>query len=214
MTSSITIQILIVLALSGCQTDKAEHKTLGNSAHAIQSAVSIAAETTAEFCDSTKIKDFKNNLTILSEELTDVETDYQFKQAIEFIAESCQRDTLFCGEINLKRSAAYSYDNEWKLLLTGYVLDQEPGMEIDAASFFVVTILKNNEFWFTDILEDLIGEIKVELNGFTAENAQVTVWGHAYPYFQADYGKFRLTINNGEPYYEFQCHSQHTKALN
>jgi hypothetical protein len=204
-----TLLTLIILAIYGCQTKTAENKNVDNSENEIQTMADVETETTDEFCDTTKIKDFKTNLTILPEGLTDIEKEYQQKQAIDFIRKSCQRDTLFCGEINYKKSTTYKYDNEWKLLLTGYVLDQETGMEENSASFFVLTILRNNEFWFIDILEDLIGEIQVELKGFEDKDRQITVWGQAYPYFQPDYGKFRLIIKNGATDYEFQCHSQH-----
>ncbi len=200
---------LIILAFYSCQTKTAENKVVDNPANAIQTMADVETETTDEFCDTTKIKDFKTNLTTLPDGLTKSENEYQLKQANDFIKKSCESDTLFCGEINYKKSTTYKFDNEWKILLTGYVLDQETGMEKESASFFVLTILRNNEFWFTDILEDLIGEIQVELNGFEDKDRQVTVWGHTYPYFQPDYGKFRLTIKNGVTDYEFQCHSQH-----
>lgn len=167
------------------------------------------SETEDEFCDTTKITDFKNNLTILVEELSEIENEYQLKKANDFIKQSCERDTIFCSDIYFKKSRIYKFDNEWKLILTGYVLDQATGMEENSVSFFVLTIMRNHEFWFTDILEDLNGEIQVELNGFEEKNRQLTVWGHTYPYFQNDYGKFRLTINNEKVLYEFQCHSQH-----
>jgi hypothetical protein len=173
-----------------------------------QKAIGNFIESTDDFCDTTKLKDFKTNLTISSESLSDIENDYQFKQATDFIKNSCQRDSLFCGEINHKRSMTYKYDNEWKLLITSYVLDQGLGMEDESASFFVLTILKNKEFWFTDILDDLIGEIQVELNGFEDKGSQIIVWGKAYPYFKFDYGKFRLIIDEGMTDYEFQCRLQ------
>lgn len=180
-----------------------------NYVNEIQTKADVETKTNAEFCDTTKIKDFKINLITISDGLTKFENEFQLKHANDFIKKSCERDTLFCGEIKLKKSTTYKYNDEWKLLLTGYVLDQETGMEENSASFFVLTILRNNEFWFTDILEDLIGEIQVELKGFEDKDRQVTVWGQAYPYFQPDYGKFRLTIKNGETDYEFQCHTQH-----
>jgi len=174
-----------------------------------QNQVDKKTETTDIFCDTTKIADFKSNLTIVAGELTANEKEYQLKKANDFIKQSCKRDTLFCGEIIYKKSTTYKYDNEWRMVLTGYVLDQATGMEEESASFFVLTIMRNNEAWFTEILEDLVGEIQVNLNGFEDKDKQITVWGHAYPYFQADYGKFRLIIKSGMTEYEFQCHSQH-----
>ncbi len=182
---------------------------MGNSKNEGQPLTDNGTKDEDIFCDTSKIKDFKSNLTTSTQDLTDKEEEYQLNQAKDFIKKSCERDTLFCGEVKFKKSTTYKYDNEWKLLLTGYVLDQETGMEENSASFFVLTILRNNEFWFTDILEDLIGEIQVDLNGFEDKERQVTIWGHAYPYFQPDYGKFRLIIKNGTTDYEFQCHSQH-----
>ncbi len=209
MTLKNILLTLMILVFYACQTKTAENKVVDISENEIKTIANNETVATDDFCDTTKIKDFKTNLTILIEGLTDIEKEYQLEQAINFIKKSCQRDTLFCGEINYKNSTTYKYDNEWKLLLTGYVLDQETGMEENSASFFVLTILRNNDFWFTDIFEDLIGEIQVELNGFEDKERQITVWGQAYPYFQHDYGKFRLVIKNGVTDYEFQCHSQH-----
>lgn len=180
-----------------------------NSVSEVQVKTNNEPEARDEFCDTTKIKDFKSNLTILTQKFTDKENQYQLKQAKVFINKSCERDTFFCGEINFKKSTTYKFDEEWKLLLTGYILDQASGLEDNSASFFVLTILRNNKPWFSDILEDLMGEIQVELNGFENKVNQITVWGHAYPYFQPHYGKFRLMIKNGKPDYEFQCHSEH-----
>lgn len=190
-------------------TKIADNNFVDNSIIAAHPNNDKVSETEDEFCDTTKITDFKNNLTILVEELTEIENEYQLKKANDFIKQSCERDTIFCSDIYFKKSRIYKFDNEWKLILTGYVLDQATGMEENSASFFVLTILRNNEFWFTDILEDLMGEIQVELNGFEERDRQITVWGHAYPYFQPDYGKFRLIIKNGATNYEFKCHSQH-----
>lgn len=199
---------IISTAFLSCGQAKTMHnEVVDNSKNEVQPNTDKEPED--EFCDTTKITDFKSNLKILAEELTDIEKEYQLKKAKDFIKQSCERDTLFCGQINFKKSTAYKYENEWKLLLTGYALDQEAGLEEKSASFFVLTILRKNEFWFTDILEDLIGEIQVELNGFEDKDRQVAVWGQAYPYFQPDYGKFRLIIKNGIADYEFQCHSQH-----
>ena len=161
------------------------------------------------FCDTTKIADFKCNLTILAEELTDAEKQYQFTHAKRFVEKACERDFLFCDEISYKKSTKYEYNDEWKLLLTGYVFEQTEGIEENSASLFVMTILRNNKFWFTDILEDLMGEIQVELNGFNYTERQITIWGQAYPYFQPDYGKFRMVLINGNAHYEFQCPAQH-----
>lgn len=201
--------VLNILAYCSCQTKTTENIFLDNSVSDIQINDEKETEISDEFCDTTKITDFKNNLIIVAGELTDQEKEYQLRQAKDFIKKSCERDTLFCGEINFKKSSSYKYDNQWKLLLTGYVLEQETGIEEESASFFVLTILRNNKPWFTDIQEDLIGEIQVELNGFEEKEKQITVWGQVYPYFQPDYGKFRLIIENEMTNYEFQCHSQH-----
>lgn len=194
-----------ILTLYSCQSPTSENGGKGN----VKKATKIQDETVDVFCDTTKIKDFTTNLTIVNTELTDKEKEYQDKQAKSFIAQICEQDTLFCGGSMVKQSKVYEYDKEWKFLLTGYVIPQETGIEEDSASFFVLTILKNNEPWFTDVLEDLMGEIQGELNGFENKDKQVTVWGQVYPYFTPDYGKFRLKIKNEEGKYEFQCHSQH-----
>jgi hypothetical protein len=191
------------------QTKTTDNKLVDRSINKVPSNADKKTEDVDIFCDTTKITDFKSNLTVLAEELTDGEKEYQLKKANDFIKQSCERDTLFCGEVSFKISATYKFDNKWKMLLTGYILDQTMGMEEKSASFFVLTILRNNEFWFTDILEDLIGEIQVDLNGFEDKKRQITIWGQSYPYFQSEYGKFRLTIKNGVTDYEFQCHSKH-----
>jgi hypothetical protein len=204
------LTFIISTTFLGCgQTKTTDNKVVDNTISEVQPNENKETKDEDIFCDTTKIEDFKSNLTISTQNLTDKEKEYQLTQAKDFIKKSCEKDTLFCGEINLKKSTIYQFDNEWKLLLTGYILDQATGMEENSASFFVLTILRKNEFWFTDILEDVIGQIQVELNGFEDKDKQVTVWGHAYPYFQSDYGKFRLTIKNGVADYEFQCHTQH-----
>lgn len=166
-------------------------------------------EQTDVFCDTTKFPDFKENLVLISEELKD--TKYQDKKAKEFIDKECDKDSLFCGEINQKMSKSFKFNDEWILDLVGYVLDQGAGMEENSVSFFVLTINRNGEIWASDILSDLMGEIQVTLNGFEDDkiNRQVRVWGHVYPYFQPDYGKFELTIKNGAKIYEYECHDEH-----
>ncbi len=160
-------------------------------------------------CDSTKFKDFKNNLMVDK----DINLQKYYEsidlQAKEFIDNECKTDTLYCGNIFRKIEKAYTYNNEWELLLLGYAFEKDKGMENNSASFFVLTIFRNDIVWFTDILEDLMGEIKVDLNGFEdqKQDGQVIVWGHIYPYFSPDYGKFELTINNGATLYEYECHN-------
>ncbi|MFN0257733.1 hypothetical protein [Pedobacter ureilyticus] len=207
------LTFIISTTFLGCgQTKTTDNKVVYNPISEVQPNDSKETKDEDIFCDTAKIRDFKSNLTSSVQNLTDKEKEYQLNQAQGFIEKSCESDTLFCGEIKFKKSTTYKFDNEWKLLLTGYVLDTETGMEENSASFFVLTILRNNEFWFTDILEDVIGEIQVELNGFEDKHTQVTVWGHAYPYFQPDYGKFRLTVKNGVADYEFQCHAQNLQT--
>lgn len=198
----------IILTFYSFQAMATEFQVTNYSVNTIQTELDSEPDSLDEFCDTTLITDFKSNLTILHEKLTDAEQEYQLKHATDFIQKSCEIDSLFCGEINFKKSTNYGFNSEWKLLLTGYVLDQGEGMEEESASFFVLTLVRNNEFWFTDILEDLMGEIQVELNGFEEKETQLIVWGHAYPFFQSEFGKFRLMINDGMMEYEFQCHSE------
>jgi hypothetical protein len=74
-----------------------------NSVNEVQTMADNETESIDEFCDTTKIKDFKTNLTILPEELTFTEKEYQLRQANDFIKKSCKSDTLFCGNINYKK---------------------------------------------------------------------------------------------------------------
>jgi len=164
-------------------------------------------EQTDVFCDTTKFPDYKENLALISEELND--TKYQDKKAKEFIDKECNKDSLFCGEINKKMSKSFKFNAEWTLDLVGYVLDQGSGMEENSASFFIMTINRNGQIWFSDVLSDLMGEITVILNGFEDKDRQIRVWGHVYPYFDPDYGKFELTIKNGTGFYEYECHAEH-----
>lgn len=161
------------------------------------------------FCDTSKFKDFKNNLNF--ENNFDFQNYYEYNdlKAKEFMDNACKRDTLFCRGFTRKIEKAYSFNNEWKFLLFGYVLKQGSGMEDNSASFFIFSIYRNNEIWHSESLEDLVGEIKVELNGFETKENQVVVWGHIYPYFDPDYGKFKLEIKNGVGKYEYECHEQH-----
>jgi hypothetical protein len=159
------------------------------------------------FCDTTKFPDYQENLEEIHKELSN--TKYQDAEANEFIANACSNDSLFCGDIKNKISKSYRFDDEWTLNLVGYVLEQATGMEENSASYFVLTIKRNEQVWFSDILSDLMGEIKVSLNGFEDQDRQVRVWGEIYPYFEPDYGKFELTIKNGTGFYDYECHAEH-----
>ncbi|WP_052593374.1 hypothetical protein [Aureispira sp. CCB-QB1] len=159
------------------------------------------------FCDTTKFPDYQENLEEIHKELSN--TKFQDIKAKEFIDNACSKDSLFCGDINRKISKSYKFDDEWSLTLVGYVLHQITGMEENSASFFVLTINRKEQVWFSDILSDLMGEIEVSLKGFEDKDKQVRVWGEIYPYFEPDYGKFELTIKNGTGFYEYECHAEH-----
>jgi hypothetical protein len=162
----------------------------------------------AEECDTTKVSDFISNLKRLNASLPPALAAYQDSIAQQFIGQACEDDELFCGELGRKKHQAFAYNPEWAIYLSAYVLDEGAGMEEESASFFVLTLCRNGTPWFSDVLQDLIGEIQVEVNGFEAGNEQVIVWGHAYPYFQEDYGRFRLAIREGAGQYEFQCQAK------
>lgn len=159
-------------------------------------------------CDATRVADFKSNLAWMDMELPDAVREYHDEKAKNFIDRACEEDELHCGEIKGKIQSTYEYDKEWTIYLSGYVLDEGAGLEEESASFFVLSLYRNKTPWFTDILEDLVGEIQVELNGFEAGDRRVTIWGQAYPYFKEEYGKFRLTIEDEAGIYEFQCRSR------
>lgn len=159
-------------------------------------------------CDTTKVADFKSNLQRLNTVPPPAMAAYQDSIAQQFIDQACEDDELFCGELSRKKQQIFVYNPQWMIYLGAYVLDEGAGMEEVSASFFVLTISRSGKPWFSDVLHDLMGEIKVEVNGFEAGEEQVVVWGHAYPYFQDDYGKFRLVIQDGAGQYEFQCQSQ------
>ncbi len=203
------ILMLSILVLYSCHSHVAKNTTEYKSQKEIEIQTANNGEEADEFCDTAKIRDFIKNLTIIDKELTDKLREYQDNQAKEFIVRACELDSLYCGDHELKISKIYSYNKEWELLLTGYILGDGKGMEANSASFFVLTILRNNEPWYTDIIEDLMGEIQMELTGFEDKDRQVTVWGYAYPFFNEKYGKFRLQIRNGVTDYEYQCKSQH-----
>ena len=204
------ILLLSFLTILSCQTKTNQQQldmtTESNESNLIDNN-SIESETDL-FCDTNKVKDFITNLTLIEREIPKKVIDYQESKANEFIDYSCKQDTSYCGKIEKKIHKTYEFDNEWTVYLTGYAFVQSTGMEENSVSFFVLSVYRNNEPWFTDMLSDLMGEIKVELNGFEFKKSQVTIWGKAFPYFEPDYGKFRLTINDGKGFYEFQCHSQ------
>lgn len=167
----------------------------------------MAEKPTDIFCDTSKFPDYIENLKEIHKELSN--TKYQDTKANEFIENVCSNDSLFCVDIKKNISKSYKFNDEWTLNLVGYVLEQTTGMEENSASFFVLTINRNEQVWFTDILSDLMGEIKVSLNGFENKDGQIRVWGEIYPYFEPDYGKFELTIKNGTGFYEYECHAEH-----
>lgn len=201
--------MLISIILFGCQQKTLKEQLMSNLVDQVYLNITRDSDddSVIDFCDTTKVKDFKTNLKVLNETLTDDEKEYQFEQADNFIKRLCEIPQFLCVELNYKNSTIYQYNDEWKLVLTGYVVEQEVKIREKSANLLVLTILRNNEFWATEILTDLTGEIQVELNGFEINEKKATIWGYLYPYSQSDYGKFRLRIQDKMSHYEFQCSS-------
>ncbi|MFD0963135.1 hypothetical protein [Pseudofulvibacter geojedonensis] len=143
--------------------------------------------------DSIKIK---KNLLKLDSVL--VHKSIQDKKAKEFIEKECLLDSLFCGQIVRGQYKSYKYNDEWTMDLVGYSFKGSK-LENDSESFFILTIYRNKDQWYTKIFSDLMGEIQVNLYGLEDDkhNEQIKVWGYSYPYFDSEYGKFELTITNG-----------------
>lgn len=162
-------------------------------------------DTSTVLCDSAKVPDFKNNLRIAKFKIKQKYIAYKDAAAKKFIEEACKQDSLFCGEIENRMRQVYGGQDGWSIMLSGYVFRQETALEEESASFFVLTVLKDDEPYHTEILQDLMGQIQVELNGMEINGEDIIIWGHAYPYFGDEYGKFKLTISDGAAWYEFEC---------
>ena len=164
-------------------------------------------KSTTPDCDSLKFPDFKENLT-----LTKIPLNTKFDREIARIAEcfikkQCQEDNLYCKEIYLKQVRIYNSINGIELFSYGYAFKNIP-IEKQSASFFVFGIKNNNKIAFYDIVEDLVGEIQLQLSGFEKSKDTSIIWGEMYPYFGKNYGEFKLNIVGGKTQYDFKCHSK------
>jgi len=199
---------LIAMLIYGCQS-RSVSDNIDN--HYNNERILIKNSNTTESiddpnCDTTKLKGFKNNLTTINEKRPEYEYNSYDNMAKSYIDKECKKDTLFCGDIKREVVKAYHFDSEFKLYLVGYTYDNAEGMDENSVSLFVLTVYMNDKLIFSDVLADLVGEIQTELNGLEVKDSSVIVWGHTYPYFGTDYGKFKLTISQGNGIYEFQCH--------
>jgi hypothetical protein len=156
-------------------------------------------------CDSLKFPDFKNNLQEIEVKISPEFESEIYEIAKRFIEEKCKEDTLYCGDIYLRHREHFLSTQGQELFSFGYAY-KNAGMEQQSASFFVFGIKKEGKTVFYDIASDLVGEIKLKLKGVEKIKSATVIWGELYPYFDVDYGKFKLTINNTKKNYEFQCH--------
>ncbi len=117
----------------------------------------------------------------------------------------CKIDSLYCGHISLKHQRTYRAASGEKLFSFGYVLGEDGGMETESASFFVFGVSQGNRIIFSEVANDLVGEIQLKLAGFEKKGNEVMIWGEMYPYFSGDgYGEFRLCVKEKKTSYLFQ----------
>jgi len=201
--------ILVLLSISCLQKDKTPG-TISNDSILVKTDTNkdeIIKQTSE--CDSTKVADFKFNLSQI-----EIEFDSSLSNTIDLIARSfakteCENDELFCDEITLRSKSYYKTDSNEYLFCYGYRFTDSKGMEEDAASFFVFGTFQDDYIFYYEIAADLIGEIKLFPTGLEAKNGTTVIWGKMYPYFSSDdYGKFRLEITRDYRAYEFQCKYQ------
>jgi len=201
--------ILVLLIISCSQKDKASETTLnGSNSEKTDTKKNEIIKQTSE-CDSTKVADFKSNLSQI-----EIEYDTSLSKTIDVIAKSfakteCKNDDLFCDEITLRSKSYYKTDSHEYLFCYGYRFMDSKGMEEESASFFVFGTFQGDYVFYYEIAADLIGEIKLFPAGLESKNGTTIIWGEMYPYFSSDdYGKFRLEIRQDYRTYEFQCKYQ------
>jgi hypothetical protein len=160
-------------------------------------------------CDSLKFKDFKTNINLIEIKIKSEFENEINKIADNFIKNQCEKDTLFCDEIYLKSHNHYRSSLGYDLFTFGYAFkNSENEIENKSANFYVFGIKKNGKTIFYDIVDDLMGEIQFDLFGFENLNGKYIIWGEMFQYFSTDEnGKFKLTIDGKNKYYEFQCKS-------
>ena len=166
------------------------------------------------FCDSSKVRDFKENLIDTQKLIPENIASAAFSQANTILDSAIVHNSIYRNQlVFLKTEHYYQYGKKWAIYLGGYRLQNFAtdtfSFDSGFVSLYVMRIYKEGQLFFADFQEDMMGEIAMDLRGLEETMDGLTVWGQLYPYFNHDYGRFRLSIKNGTGTYEFQCHSIH-----
>jgi len=160
-------------------------------------------------CDSLKVKGFISNLAL--EDSIPINDEFEKHALIKgefFINESCLADTLFCDSIYINTKLKYVFD-DYTVYSFGFRFNGEQGYENNSNSFYLTQIFKDEKLLFDHIFEELIGEIILELNGIQELNNGVILYGKEFPYFSADYGRFKLSLTKRSIDITHECNEQH-----
>lgn len=157
-------------------------------------------------CDSNILKGYENNLQLI-DTITDSKILNQVTQVSdEGFAFYCNDDTLYnCDSLLLKQVKHYKLKNSnLDFYLHGFLVGQ--AVHPESVSLYVLSVVKKDSILFSEVHEDIMGEIIMNLFGAEVGNDNVKIWGEMYPYFShTGYGRFIMNIKNGYSSSMFEC---------
>ena len=158
------------------------------------------------FCDENKIKDFKNNLTKSPNSLSKKNIEKMNQSAQVYLEQYCAIDAELCGELLEKYHELYNTTEEnIQLALSVYAIKERTIEDPKGGNIKIISILDKGNMVQYFILDDLRGEILVELAGYEGKLEHFAIWGTAFPYFHEQYGKFKINHNKGLFSIDYEC---------
>ena len=159
-------------------------------------------------CDSSNIKGFQNNLILIKDRIPKFLIDTA-ETIVNKKVEQLRLSDSTLGKINLKTylriSKLYKVSNKYLFLLGFALIMDSSNIDYNSAQIFVFGIYNENKINYCDEMDELEGEIKMELNGYEEKDRAFKIYGKAFPYFGSNYGRFILSEHNDKISYKWEC---------
>jgi hypothetical protein len=154
-------------------------------------------------CD---LADYKTNLQLVKHETVPVYVEKLHEAAKNFMLKECQTDDFACGTTvnnGLKFWTNPTYP-QYEIFVSRYVFQDAAMADEQAGHFFIFGAASEGKIMVFDVLDDLLGELTCEINGFEVIQKQLVFYGETYPFF-GDAGKFKLSVEGKNKQYQYQC---------